>query len=296
MANEQQILQQYSEAEKTAYLSVVASIASADREASAPEVEFLQQLAQAAGLSAQGSQQVVAAAQDSTNESIAGNLNQLKNSELRFSLVKDLISFARADGNYAPDEEQMINKISTYLGVNQQQVQTLEQVASEQAQHPEETPSTGSGLLGGIGDKLRQVGIPPETAVTGLLTVLAPMVLSRVMGGRRSAGMGMGGMGGGLGGMMGGMGGMGGGGLGGLLGGLMGGGSPLGGLLGGVTGGNPNAGMARMGGGLGTIMSVLGGLGGQPRMGARTAGGGGLGGLMGGGLGGLLGGLMGGRR
>ncbi|GAA4379385.1 TerB family tellurite resistance protein [Hymenobacter koreensis] len=290
MANEQQVLQQYSEAEKTAYLSVIASIASADREASAPEVEFLQQLAQTAGLSPQGTQQVVTAAQDSTNESIAANLNQLKNSQLRFSLVKDLISFARADGSYANNEEQMINKISDYLGVNQQQVQTLEQVADQQAQNPEEAQS-GGGMFGGIGDKLRQVGIPPETAVTGLLTVLAPMVLSRVMGGGRSSGMGMG-MGGMGGGMMGG-----GGGLGGLLGGMTGGGSPLGGLLGGMAGGgNSMGGMSRMGGGLGTIMSVLGGLGGQPQMGARTAGGGGLGGLMGGGLGSVLGGLLGGRR
>ncbi|KAA9331296.1 TerB family tellurite resistance protein [Hymenobacter busanensis] len=283
MANEQQVLQQYSEAEKTAYLSVIASIASADREASAPEVEFLQQLAQTAGLSPQGTQQVVTAAQDSTNESIKANLDQLRNSQLRFSLVKDLISFARADGAYANNEEQMVNKISAYLGVNQEQVQTLEQVADQQAAQPEEAHQEGGGLFSGISDKLNQVGIPPQAAMTGLLTVLAPMVLSRVMGGGRSAG---------LGGMMGG-----GGGLGGLLGGMMGGGGGgLGGLLGGMAGGgNPHGGMSRMGGGLGTIMSVLGGLGGNPQMGARTAGGGGLGGLMNGGLGGMLGGLLGGR-
>ncbi|QJX46884.1 hypothetical protein HMJ29_08040 [Hymenobacter taeanensis] len=46
-----QLLQNYSDQEKAAYLSVIASLASADREASAAEVEFLQQLAHQAGLS-----------------------------------------------------------------------------------------------------------------------------------------------------------------------------------------------------------------------------------------------------
>ena len=49
--NDSQLLQNYSDQEKAAYLSVIASLASADREASAPEIEFLQQLSHQAGLS-----------------------------------------------------------------------------------------------------------------------------------------------------------------------------------------------------------------------------------------------------
>lgn len=294
----EEVFSQYSEAEKTAYLSVVASLATADRQATQEEGEFLSQMAQVMGLSQQGVQQVQQAAQDSSNESIKGNLDQLRNSNLRYSLVTDLVSFARADGAYSNDEEAMVSKISAYLGVNQQQVQTIENVVHQtqqaQAQQPEQAPQ---GLMDTLGDKLRSVGIPPQAALGGLIAVAAPMVLSRVMGGNRGGMMGgMGGMGGGLGSVLGGggMGGMGGG-LGGLLGGVLGSGV-LGSMMGGGGGyGASPAGYGVPGGGLGGLMNVLGGLGGNSQMGPRSTGGGGLGGLMSGGLGGMLGGLLGGR-
>lgn len=294
------VFSQYSEAEKTAYLSVIASMATADRQASQQEGEFLSQMAQVMGLSPQATQQVAQAAQDSTNETIKASLDQLRGSNLRYSLVTDLVSFARADGSYANDEEAMVNKISAYLGVNQQQVQTIENVVHQtqqaQAQQPDEAPQ---GLMDSLGDKLRSVGIPPQAALGGLIAVAAPMVLSRIMGNRSGAsgyGGGLGGMGGGLGSVLGGGGSPMGGGLGGLLGGVLSSGV-LGGMMGGGGGsyGQQPAGYGVPGGGLGGLMNVLGGLGGNSQMGPRSTGGGGLGGLMSGGLGGLLGGLLGGR-
>ncbi|MBC6700562.1 TerB family tellurite resistance protein [Hymenobacter puniceus] len=300
-----QLLQNYSDSEKAAYLSVIASLASADREASATEIEFLQQLAHESGLSGGATQQVLSAARDASNESIKSNLDALRSSDLRYSLVTDLISFARADGAYANDEEAMINKISAYLGITPQQTQTLNQVVDQAAHVPHDASDPAKqGFFGGITDKLESAGIPKGALMAGLLGVVAPMVLSKVMSGGRSTGGGMmGGMGGGsLGGLMGGA--MGGGSMGGLLGGLLGGGL-LSGVLG---GGNSSAGaqgsygnLPQQGshvgsGGLGSLMSILGGLGGQPGSQPRSAGGGGLGGLMNGGMGGLLGGLLGGGR
>ncbi|WBA41257.1 TerB family tellurite resistance protein [Hymenobacter canadensis] len=302
------LLQNYSDSEKAAYLSVIASLASADREASATEIEFLQQLAHEAGLSGGATQQVLSAARDASNETIKSNLDALRNSDLRYSLVTDLISFARADGAYANDEEAMINKISAYLGITPQQTQTLNQVVDQAAHVPHDASDPAKqGFFGGITDKLESAGIPKGALMAGLLGVVAPMVLSKVMGGGRGQSSGgglMGGMTGGgtLGGLMGGA--MGGSSMGGLLGGLLGGGL-LSGVLG---GGNSSAGaqgsygdMPQQGshvgsGGLGSLMSILGGLGGQPGSQPRSAGGGGLSGLMSGGMGGLLGGLLGGGR
>lgn len=290
--NDSQLLQNYSEPEKTAYLSVIASLASADREASAAETEFLQALAHQAGLSGGATQQVLAAAKDSTNQTVQANLDALRGSDLRFSLVTDLISFARADGAYSNDEEAMVNKIAAYLGINQQQTQALEQVVDQASKVPHDASDPAKqGFLGGITDKLSSVGIPKGALMAGLLGVVAPMVISKVMGGR-SQGMGGGTMGGLLGGAMGGSS------MGGLLGGLLGGG-----LLGSVLGGGQSAGNypqqgSHVGsGGFGSLMSVLGGLGGRPNSAPRSAGGGGLGSLLGGGgsMGGLLGGLLGGR-
>ena len=295
---ETQLLQNYSEAEKTAYLSAIAALSTADRQASAPETEFLQRLTQQAGLSAGAAQQVLAAAQDSNNQTIQQSLDQLKGSDLRFSLVTDLISFARADGAYSNDEEAMVSKMAAYLGVNEEQKATLENVVDQAASVPHDAQDPNKqGFLSGLGDKLSNVGIPKGALMAGLLGVVAPMVISRVMGGGgNSQGQPSGSMGGMLGGLLGG--GQGGGSsMGGLLGGLLGGGLLSGVLGGGNSTNNPDTSaypqQGSMGSsGLGSIMSVLGGLGGQPNSQPRSAGGGGI---MGSGLGGLLGGLFGGR-
>jgi uncharacterized tellurite resistance protein B-like protein len=300
-----QLLQNYSEQEKTAYLSAIASLATADRQASQAEGQFLQALCQQAGLSESSTRQVAAAAQNASNEGIQQNLDSLKNSDLRFSLVTDLISFARADGSYANDEEAMIGKMAQYLGINPEQKQTLETVVDQAATvaHDPQDPAK-QGFFDRIGDKLSSVGIPKSALMTGLLGVVAPMVISRVMSGGQNQGYGNQGGGGLLGGLGGGgsLGGLLGGaahsGLGGMLGGLLGGGM-LGGLMG---GGNqaanyPQQGSAIGNGGLGSMMSILGGLGGRPNSQPASAGGSGLGGLLGGGsLGGMLGGLFGGNR
>ena len=295
-----QLLQSYSETEKTAYLSAIASLATADRQASGAESQFLQALAQQAGLSGGATQQVLAAAQDASNQSIQQHLNVLKNSDLRFSLVTDLISFARADGSYSNDEEAMIGKMAQYLGINQEQKQTLETVVDQAATVPHDPQDPAKeGFLSSIGDKLSSVGIPQGALMAGLLGVVAPMVISRVMGSgsqnqNTNANSDSGGMmnsvlgGGTMGGLLGGAAQSG---LGGLLGSLLGGG-----MLGGGSNDNiPQQGSGIGSGGLGSMMSILGGLGGQPNSQPASAGGAGLGGLLSGGMGNLLGGLFGGR-
>lgn len=290
-----QLLQNYSDAEKTAYLSAIAALATADRQATAPEAEFLQRLAQQAGLSDEATRHILTAADSANNQTVQQDLDQLKGSDLRFSLITDLISFARADGTYSPGEQEMVDKMAAYLGVNPEQKETLENVVDQAAtvQHNPQDPAK-EGFLSSIGDKLSNVGIPKGALMAGLLGVVAPMVISKVMGGGNNSGQPQspsGTMGGLLSGAMGSLGGSGS--LGGMLGGLLGGG-----MLSGVLGGGNQAAsqypqQGSMGGsGLGSIMSVLGGLGGQANSQPRSAGGGGL---MGSGLGGLLGGLFGGR-
>jgi uncharacterized tellurite resistance protein B-like protein len=288
---ETQLLQNYSEPEKTAYLSAIAALATADRQASAPEAEFLQRLAQQAGLSDGAIRQVLAAADQANNQTVQQSLDQLKSSDLRYSLVTDLISLARADGTYSPGEEEMVAKMAAYLGINPEQKQTLESVVDQAASVPHDPQDPGKqGFLSSIGDKLSNVGIPKGALMAGLLGVVAPMVISKVMGGGNNNDYGgqpqsqSGSLGGLLGGAMGNLGG--GGSLGGMLGGLLGGG-----LLSGVLGGGgqqrvdtsqyPQQGSLG-GSGLGSIMSVLGGLGGRPNSQPASAGGSGLGGLLGG--------------
>ncbi|WP_266365104.1 tellurite resistance TerB family protein [Tellurirhabdus rosea] len=250
------LLKDYSIEERSAYLAALATMANADGNVSDEEIEFLNLLAEAAELPENLQQEVVQVARNPSQISLQRCLDTLKPSQLRFSFITDIISFAKADGQYTPEEEQQIHKMADYLGVDQQQFSILDRFVdkADEARQQGQDPTSPQFLnQSGFGSMFQKAGISPNM-VKGMLGVLAPIVISSMLsrGKRRHHGGGM---------------------LGGLLGGLMGGGSMMG-------GGH------RRGGGLGSLISILGGLSGRPR----------YGGMRSGGLGGLLGSILGGRR
>ncbi|MDQ3681549.1 MAG: TerB family tellurite resistance protein [Bacteroidota bacterium] len=227
------ILDGYSDMEKGAYLAAIASISSADRSASEEELEYLEALSDSANISEEQKNLIRDAAKDISGEDLNRCLDVLKGSDLRFSLVSDLIAFAGADQNYSAEEKQNVEKIATYLGVNQEQYSVLDQftkkAVKEVPSHAEELEnektSPKSFLDGlGFGDKLKNAGINSNSLLKGALGIMGPIILAQMFRGRRrSSGIGAGRSGGMLGGG------------GGLLGSLLGGGL-LGGLLGGGRG------------------------------------------------------------
>lgn len=256
------ILQDSSDTEKGAYLGAIASIATADRQATEEEIDYLSQLADAANLSEEQKKAVIKAAQEITDEDTKRCLDILKTSDLKFSLVTDLIAFAKADGEYSEDEKKNIQKMADYLGVNKEQFSLLDnftdkaintstpggaaQTSSTQnintlssASQPEQTDFLSSL---GLKDKLQSAGINGNGLLKGLLGIAAPMLLARMMTGGMNRNRG-GGMFGGGGGMFGNSGGS-----------MFGGG---GGMFGGGGG--------MLGGGLGSIFSMLSGGGGGYR-------------------------------
>lgn len=252
------LLKDYSREEKGAYFGALAIMASADGKTTDEELQFLQLMAEAAELPPNVQQEVAAIAKNPTIINLEKCLDVLKKSQLRFSFVTDIISFAKADGEYTPNEQQRIKEVSEYLGIDQKQFSILDEFvdkadeAKQQGQDP-----TSQSFLGksGFGDMFKKAGISPGM-VTGMLGILAPIVLSGMM--RRRGGGIMGGIGGGL------------------LGGLLGGGMMGSGMYGGRS----------HGGGLGSIISILGGLNGRRGYGSMRSGG----------LGSLLGGILGGKR
>lgn len=259
MEQQETLLQNYSDEEKGAYLGAIASIATADRQASEEEIEYITALADSAELSEAQRNAVLQAANGLSSEDLKRCLDILKGSELRFSLITDMIAFAESDQDYSAEEKASVEKIAQYLNINQQQFSVLDQFVKKTnaaGAAPEEMQKPGFLDSLGLGDKMRSAGINSNTLLRTVLGIAGPMVLASMF--RRRGG------GGGLGGMLGGSG------LGGMMGGGLGG--PLGGMLGGGMMG---------GGGLGSIISMLGG---------RR---GGLGGMLGGGGGGLGGGLLG---
>jgi uncharacterized tellurite resistance protein B-like protein len=227
MAQSEKLLKDYTDMEKGSYIGAIASIATADKTASEEELEFLDELADSANLSPEQKETVRRAATELSGEELQKCLDVLKGSDLRFSLITDLIAFAESDQNYTPEEKANIEKIAQYLNINQQQFSLLDQFVHKTAE-TEVTPQQmqSQGFLGslGLGDQFKNAGINMSSLTKGLLGVAGPIILAGLVrrgfrGGTRRGSLG-GGLGGNLGGMLGG--GMGGG-IGSLIGMLNGG-------------------------------------------------------------------------
>ena len=201
------VLEGYSDQEKGAYLGAVASIATADRQASEEEMQYIAALCDAADISETQKEAVMRAANELSGEELKKCLDILKNSDLKYSLVTDIIAFAKADNNYTAEEQKRVEEISQYLGVNQNQFSLLNEFTEKAAVKdvPAEEKAKPSFLSSlGLNDKLKSAGINSNSLMKGLLAIGGPILLGSILSGamrRRGRGTGMfGNMGGLLGG------------------------------------------------------------------------------------------------
>lgn len=203
-------LENYPPAERKAYIQAVTSIATADRTASAEELEYLSTLSTEIGLSESDKESIIESGKDLSDDSLFQSIAILKNSELRFSLLAELINFAEADNEYHEEEKMNVEKISTFLNINPQQFESLSDFVDE-TKKGEITPETVGDQkflqLSGIQEKLKASGIDVGSLAKGLLATLGPLILARVMGGKRAGSLGSGLGSGGLGSLISGLGG-----------------------------------------------------------------------------------------
>ena len=198
------ILDGYSDQEKGAYLGAIASLATADRAASPEEVEHLEELATAAELSQEQRAAILRAATELSGEELKRCLDILKGSDLRFSLVADLIAFAEIDNDYSPEERSNVEKITQYLEVNKTQFSLLDQFVQRTAdsnKSPQEMAKPGFLESLGLKDQFSKAGINVGSIGKGLLGMLGPMVLAGMVsrgmrGGMNRSGFGLPGAGG----------------------------------------------------------------------------------------------------
>lgn len=191
MENDKRLLADYSDLEKGAYLGAISSMATADHVATEEEIRHIMTLADNADLSEGQKQAVVRAAQELSGEELRKCLDILKNSDLRFSLVTDLISFAEADKAYTDEEKKNVEKISQYLGLNEQQFSLLDQFVKRTAEAqpaPEEVKKPGFLSSLGLDQKFRNSGINFSSLTKGLLGIAGPMLLANMF--RRRTGTG----------------------------------------------------------------------------------------------------------
>jgi uncharacterized tellurite resistance protein B-like protein len=209
---QENILTGYSPAEKSAYLGALASLATADRHADEEELQHLSELATAAGLSDAEAKTILESAEDTSGQYLLKSLDQLKTSNLRYSLITDLIALAKLDDDYTEDEKSNIEKVARYLQVDKNQFSVLDQFvnkAAEQQPTPEEITKPGYVDSLGMTNQFAGAGLNMGSIGKSVLGFLGPMLLGslagRALSGNRTRSGGLGGMlGGGLGSMIGG--------------------------------------------------------------------------------------------
>ncbi|HEU0110238.1 MAG TPA: TerB family tellurite resistance protein [Flavisolibacter sp.] len=210
MHEDKKVLEGYSDREKGAYLGAIASIATADREATPEELDYISGLCDAADISETQKQAVLRSATDLSGKELTECLDVLKNSELRYPLITDLMAFAKTDDTYSEEEEENIHNIAEYLNVNQQQFSLLDEFADKAVTTrapSEEIAQPGFLSSVGLKEKLDNAGINGSSLLKGLISIAGPMILSGMLskglGGRRAPGTGGGLLGGGLGSLIG---------------------------------------------------------------------------------------------
>ena len=195
METNEKLLKDYTDREKGAYLGAIASIATADRAASEDELDYITELADSADISDDQKQAVIRAATELSGEELTRCLDILKTSDLRFSLITDLMNFAKSDAEYSEEEQKNVEKIAGYLNINREQFSLLDQFVDKTAEsevEPEEVSKPGFLSSLGLEDKFKKAGIDWKTVGKGLLTVAGPMILANMLTGRRGSSMGTG--------------------------------------------------------------------------------------------------------
>lgn len=184
MDKQPKFLKEYSDLEKGAYIGAISSIATADKEASEEEMVYLIALADSAGLSEEQKEIVLKAAKDMTGEELIRALEILKTTDLKYSLIADLISFAESDRNLTPEEKDNIEKIAEQLDINPQQFTLLDQFVKRTntlQPPPEKISSPGFLSALGLDQKFKNSGMNLKSLTKGLLGFAGPMILASMV-------------------------------------------------------------------------------------------------------------------
>lgn len=219
-----------SEEVRTSYLIILGAISTADRENTPEEIAFMEQMATVAGLSEEAQKKVAQSLVDSKSVNLNEHLSHLKDNELKYSLVSDLLNLSYQDGELEPEEVKAIKQVNSILDINEEQYEALKQFvqkANKEAEakqgnaeideegQPQETQMNFLSSSG-LENVFKKTGIPTKNFMSGstigsMLTSAAFVLIKNYMSGaKQGTGQGQTNTGGGM--------------VGSILGSLMGGG------------------------------------------------------------------------
>jgi len=148
-------------AERSAYATVVASMAAADDVLADAELARLQKLGAELGLDARAEAEMLAAARRRNPSGLAAALEQLQESDLRFTLYTDCLHLAFADEEVVASEERTLAEIASALRLTPAQVEALHDCVAA-LHHAHANPSDANHEKKGqeLAARLTAVGVP----------------------------------------------------------------------------------------------------------------------------------------
>lgn len=167
-----------SEDVRASYLVVLAGITTIDRQNTPEEIAFMEQMGTAANLSDNYKAQVTGAMENTQSVKMQEHLNKFKNNDLKYALVTDIINLCNADGNLNAEELEAAKKITSFVGVSDEQFEALTKyvdAANKEASQPTSTSTSGGNFLDKVGltGIFQKLGIPTSNFINGTTVSLA---------------------------------------------------------------------------------------------------------------------------
>lgn len=159
-------LQHYPESDKIAYLSLVTLIAKADGNLAPQEIENIQQSCTKLAISKENTEKIITSLSKTEPENLTAYINQISNSDLRFTLITDMFFLGYADEILTETEITEINTIAHQLGIKEEQVKAIQQYVEVINKIKEAKETNNKEKIDEVTKALEKVNIP-VTAIKG---------------------------------------------------------------------------------------------------------------------------------
>ena len=158
-------LEEYSENEQIAYLSILSAVCYVDKEFGDKEKHQLDILLEQLKISDVGKAKIYSSVFNLQHEDKLANLEVIKildNTELKYTLISDLCLFSLVDSNFTDEEYQYILGIGEVLGVTQEQVDAIKSIQENLDKVKDIPPNSErvKRLVKDSASKLAGVGVP----------------------------------------------------------------------------------------------------------------------------------------
>lgn len=158
-------LEEYSENEQIAYLSVLSAVCYVDKEFGDMEKRQLDVLLAQLNISDVGKAKIYSSVFNLQREDKLANLEAIQilgNTELKYTLISDLCLFSLVDSKFTDDEYQYILGIGEVMGITQEQVDAIKSIQESLYKIKDIPPNSEKykHLIKDSAAKLAGVGVP----------------------------------------------------------------------------------------------------------------------------------------